>query len=62
MEKPKKPSALRMVRLRAGLSCREVAQKLGVSRQLVQFWEIGKRTPSPRHLKGFRDFCRKALA
>lgn len=51
-----------MLRLRTGRTAEEVGWALGVSRSAVLHWETGERTPKARHLKGFREFCRKALA
>ena len=41
---------LRDLRVRAGLSPDDLAAKLGVSRQAISTWEVGRSTPSPSTL------------
>jgi transcriptional regulator with XRE-family HTH domain len=41
------PAARRQLRERAGLSQRDIAQALGVTREAVALWELGARTPRP---------------
>lgn len=40
---------LRAARLRAGLTQRELAERIGVGQQVVSEWEMGKRVPDGRH-------------
>lgn len=41
---------LKRVRERAGLSARELAEKVGRTQPLVAHWEGGRRRPTPRTL------------
>lgn len=40
-----------MARLARGMYLRDVACALGVSKQAVSLWELGKRTPQVRHVR-----------
>jgi transcriptional regulator with XRE-family HTH domain len=41
------PKRCQRLRARAGLSQGDVARALGVTREAVSYWELGKRTPRP---------------
>ena len=41
------PHLCRQIRERAGLSQSDVARALGVTREAVAYWELGKRIPRP---------------
>ncbi len=43
-------AALAKVRLASGLERLDLAQKIGVSRRVVQGWELGERLPIPEHI------------
>ena len=47
------PALRRALRLEAGLSLREVAVAVGVSRQAVSHWEMGERSPRSPHLERY---------
>jgi len=47
----RKPSALKMARLARGLHLSDVALTLGVTKQAVSMWELGKRKPQPSVVK-----------
>ena len=42
--------SLRAARVNTGLTQKEAAQSIGVSRLSVMFWEDGRKTPRPEHL------------
>lgn len=44
---------LKMVRTRAGMNQPELARKIGVSAVSVSKWELGKTSPSAKHLKSY---------
>lgn len=46
------PEKLRLLRERAGMSQRNVAQRLGVSPAIISAYENGERTPSLENLLG----------
>ena len=56
-----KPAIRRAIREAAGLSRAAVAAELGVTRQAVDNWERGLRTPRPPHLHKYAALLR-ALA
>lgn len=47
------PPARRLIRKRAGISQKDIAAELKVTREAVSLWESGARTPSPSHLPGY---------
>lgn len=47
--------ALRVLRIKASMSCHQVAAHTGVHGSLVRDWEKQERTPSPLHLKKLYD-------
>ena len=59
------PVARRQLRERAGLSQRDIAAGVGVSRESVSLWESGRRTPRPetalRYLELLDLLAREAL-
>lgn len=46
---------IRKRRIRLGLTQKQVADKIGVRYQTLQFWETGKRTPKINNLKKIAD-------
>lgn len=54
---PSDPRERREIRVRAGVTAREFASALGVSRNVLLDWEAGRRSPSP----GFRERYAEAL-
>jgi DNA-binding XRE family transcriptional regulator len=57
------PAARRAIRKNAGVTVRELAAVVGVSRQAVNLWETGKRKPSGDYLTRYveaLDACRGA--
>lgn len=42
--------SLRAARVNSGLTQKEAAQSIGVSRLSVMFWEDGRKKPKPEHL------------
>lgn len=50
-----RPEQIRRLRQRLGLSQRQLAQVMGVSQQVVSFWERGERKPRRVH----RDYLRQ---
>lgn len=49
------PEEIRAKRLSAGLTQRELANKLGVSPATISGWETGSRTPRRYHLREFKQ-------
>jgi len=47
------PQTCRALRRAAGVTVREMARTVGVSRQAVEFWESGKRRPSGPNLERY---------
>lgn len=60
------PAARRQIREQAGLSQEDIARALGVTREAVVYWELGRRTPRPatavRYLKLLDRLARESLA
>lgn len=55
----KKPSALRLQRIKLGLSAREAGKLIGVSHASVAFWETNQRNPkSPSILRLLKEYQR----
>ena len=47
------PNERRAIRIRAGLSMRNVADDLGVTSTAVRLWEVGERNVSPEYLERY---------
>lgn len=52
------PTVRRAIREAAGVSSQAVAQALGVTRQAVDNWERGRRSPRPPHLSAYAELLR----
>ena len=50
---------IKRIRLAKGLDQAEFAEVLGVSRQVVCYWETGVRSPSPKSIKKVLEYCEK---
>ena len=48
---------LRGLRVGAGMTQQELADKLGVTHISVSRWETGKSIPSPKYIKEMADMC-----
>ena len=53
------PSEIIEIREANGLSRRELAEKIGVSRSAVDYWERGNYTPSPKYASKIRALSKK---
>ncbi len=53
------PAMRRAIREAAHASRKDVAAELGVSSQAVMLWELGKRSPSRRHLANYVQCLRE---
>ena len=49
-------NGIRYIREKSNISKSELAGRMGVTRQSVTLWEIGKRKPGIKHLKWLSDF------
>jgi transcriptional regulator with XRE-family HTH domain len=49
---------MKLARLTAGYELEEVAEHIGVTKQAVSLWELGKRTPDPTTRKRLARFYR----
>lgn len=47
------PAARRALRLAAGASIADVADAVGVTRQAISYWELGRRTPRGEALRRY---------
>ncbi len=47
--------ALKHLRIKAGLTQKEIAQKLGLQQTAISAWEVGKSTPAPKNIKKLAD-------
>jgi transcriptional regulator with XRE-family HTH domain len=47
------PAERRAMRVATGITTAELADLVGVSRQAIQHWESGTRTPGPKHLLAY---------
>jgi Zn-dependent peptidase ImmA (M78 family)/DNA-binding XRE family transcriptional regulator len=56
------PSALQWARESAGVSPQELADKLGVTADVVQRWESGRQCPTLRNLERMASFFKRPLA
>ena len=51
---------LKMLREHEGWTQFDLSEKLGVCKDAVKFWEMGRNTPSIRNRKKIRDLLEKA--
>ena len=52
------PKEIRALRKKLGWSQREFAEKLGVSRNLIWYWESGQKSPSEDSLKRLAELAK----
>lgn len=43
--------ALKLLRIKAGLTQKEMAEKLGVDQTSISAWEVGRATPTVKNVK-----------
>ena len=53
-----KPDEIKALRKKLSLSQREFAKKLGVSRNLIFYWESGKKNPSADSLRRLAELAK----
>ena len=56
------PEGRRLFRERAGLSQRDVATALGVTREAVALWELGRRNPRNRYLPQYLEILQRCAS
>ena len=53
--------SIRVIREKNFLTQKEFADKLGVNKQAVYYWEKGEKRPTLKHMKLIDEFRKKAL-